>query len=230
MRFKLHHQIQSALMLAALALPASAPGQASVASGRGATSAVVGQWKGETNSSGSVADVSYEFYPNGTYARKVLLVNEYGWTVEGDVLLMAPVVAASDSGATYGKASAVRLAFRGDSLVASAGRERLHLHRVTAAVPESPLLGRWEGLTDMNEPVTQDFTADGRLIVSVVVSRAAGRFSMDGELIVWSEQIPLPKRTTSRYRMGDGKLTLIISPNLPPLELTKVDASIVDVR
>jgi hypothetical protein len=229
-RIELHHRIQSALLLAALALPASALGQGSVAPGRGATSAVVGQWKGETSSAGSVADVSYEFYPNGTYARKVLLVNEYGCTVEGDVLMMAPIVAATDSGATYGKASALRLAFRGDSLVATAGRERLHLHRVTVAVPESPLLGRWEGLTDMNEPVTQDFTADGRLIVSVVVSRAAGRYSMEGDLIVWSEQIPLPKRSTTRYRMGDGTLTLIVSPNLPPLELRKVDASIVDVR
>jgi hypothetical protein len=217
-------------MLAALALPASAASQATVASGRSTASAVVGQWKGATIAAGSLADVSYEFYPNGTYARKVLLVNEYGWTVEGDVLLMAPVIAASDSGATYGKASAVRLAFRGDSLVASAGRERLHLHRVTSAVPESPLLGRWEGITDMNEPVTQDFTADGRLIVSVIVSRAAGRFSMEGELIVWSEQIPIPKRSTSRYRMNDGKLTLILSPHLPPLELTKVDAGIVDAR
>jgi hypothetical protein len=181
-------------------------------------------------SSGSVADISYEFYPNGTYARKIVIVNEYGWTAEGDVLLMAPVIAATDTGVTFGKASAVKLAFRGDTLVASAGREKLHLHRVTTPVPESPLLGRWEGLSDLNEPVTQDFTVDGRLIVSVVVSRAAGRFSLAGDVIVWSEQIPLPKRSTTRYRMVDGTLNLIFNPDLPPLELKRVDAAIVDVR
>lgn len=188
------------------------------------SSSIVGQWKGETFAAGGVASVTLSFFANGTYARKIIVTNEYGWTLEGDVLLMAPVISIADSGKSYGKAAAVQLKVHDDStMIASAGNQSLRLKRVTALVPESPLLGRWEGLSDLNEAVTQDFTADGRLIVGVTVSREAGRYTTAGESITWATQIPVPGRKVSRYRLENGKLLIYTSPQLPPLELVRAE-------
>lgn len=188
------------------------------------SSSIVGQWKGETFAAGGIASVSLSFFANGTYARKVIVTNEYGWTLEGDVLLMAPVVAISDSGKSYGKAAAVQLRINDDStMIASAGKETLRLKRITALVSESPLLGRWGGMSDLNEAVTQDFTADGRLIVGVTVSREAGRYATAGESITWATQIPVPGRKVSRYRLENGKLLIYTNPQLPPLELVRAE-------
>ena len=187
-------------------------------------SSIVGQWKGETFAAGGTASVTLSLFANGTYARKIIVTNEYGWTREGDILLMAPVLAVSDSGNSYGKAAAVQLKVHDDSTMeATAGSESLRLRRITALVPESPLLGRWEGMSDLNEAVTQDFTADGRLIVGVTISREAGRYTTAGESITWATQIPVPGRKVSRYRLEDGKLLIYTSPQLPPLEMSRAE-------
>ncbi len=183
-----------------------------------------GEWKGETFAAGGVAGVTLNLYSNGTYARRIVVVSEYGWTLEGNALMLAALLARTDTGSTYGRAAIVRVQLIGDSLVARAGRDAVHLKRVTSLVEASPLLGRWEGLSDLNESVTQDFTADGRLIVSLTVSREAGRFSHDGEWINWAEQIPVPKNKKTRYRLEDGRLSVYFEPRLPPLELERVVA------
>jgi hypothetical protein len=209
-----------------LAVPGGAVGQLTNPPKRelASSSSIVGQWNGETFAAGGVASVTLSLFANGTYARKIILNSEYGWTLEGDVLLMAPVVAIADSGKSYGKAAAVQIKVHDDStMTASAGAQSLRLKRITTLVPESPLLGRWEGLSDLNEAVTQDFTADGRLIVGVTVSREAGRYTAAGESITWATQIPVPGRKVSRYRLENGKLLIYTSPQLPPLELSKAE-------
>jgi hypothetical protein len=193
--------------------------QSSPASAKpGAT--VAGEWRGETFAAGSVATITLNFYPNGTYARRIVTATEFGWTLEGeDKLILAPLTQISENGPTYGKAVSMRIRIAGDSLIATAGRQSLVLKRVTALVPETPLLGRWEGLSDMNEPLTQDFTADGRLIITVTHSREAGRYSVGSDAISWNVQIPIPSSRRTRYRLEDAKLTIYMNPKLPPIEL-----------
>ncbi len=212
------------LVFAPAELGAQAPASTPVAQAESPRSSLTGEWKGETFAAGGVAGITLNLYPNGTYARRIVVVSEYGWTLEGDALILAPLLAQTDTGATYGEAAFVRVELVGDSLVARAGRNAVHMKRITFPVEASPLLGRWEGLSDLNESVTQDFTADGRLIVSFTVSRAAGRFTLDGEWINWSEQIPVPEKKKTRYRLENNRLFVHFERRLPPLELERVVA------
>ncbi len=54
--------------------------------------------KGETFAAGGVAGAALNLYPNGTYARRIVVVSEYGWTLEGDALMLAPLLAQTDTG------------------------------------------------------------------------------------------------------------------------------------
>ena len=189
--------------------------------GAQSNASLVGEWRGETFAAGSSASMTLNLYANGTYARRITSVIEYGWTLEGERLLIAPVTAIENGAPTYGKAMAIRVKLDRDELSATVGKQSLVLKRVTEPVKESPILGRWEGLTDMNEPLTQDFTADGRLIISVTVSREAGRYTVNRESIHWAEQIPKPERRNSRFKLSDDRLTLFLNPKLPPIELSR---------
>jgi hypothetical protein len=196
--------------------------QSSTVSQHGA-SPLAGEWQGQTFAAGSAATVTLMLYANGTYSRRIVTATEFGWTLQGDgTLIMAPLVSVADDGNHYGKAVALGVTLMGDSLIARAGKNSIVLRRVTASVPETPLLGRWEGLSDMNEPLTQDFTADGRLIITVTHSREAGRWAVSAETINWTEQIPSPGKKRSRYRVEGEKLLIYMTPKLPPLELSRI--------
>jgi len=182
---------------------------------------LVGQWSGESYVGGTTGVVTMMLFANGTYSLKALSISQYGWTMDGNTLLLAPTVSQTDTSVSYGKASAIQVEFQGDSMIASAKGQKISLKRVTLPVKDAPLLGRWEGVTDTNELMTQDFTADGRLIVSVTLSREAGRYSIDEDMIKFEQQIPQPGRRKSRFKLSDGKLILYMSPRLPPLELAK---------
>jgi hypothetical protein len=208
------------LAMSAHPLGVGAFAQAQVASNGG--TGVVGEWSGETFSGGVGTRLLLNLYANGTYSQRSTIVTEYGWTLEGETLLMAPVVERGDD-MKYGKAMALGVKLEGDSLIATANRQRIVLRRQTAKVPHSPILGRWEGMSDLNEPITQDFTADGRLIITVVMKREAGRYSLARNEITWEEQIPSPKRRhRTRYRLAGDTLTLVSPSPLPSLELTRV--------
>ena len=199
----------------------SAAAQAQVASTDGGP-AVVGEWYGEMFSGGVGTRLLLNLYDNGTYSQRSTMVTEYGWTLDGETLLMAPVVERGDD-IKYGKAMALKVRLLGDSLIATANRQQIVLRRKTEKVDHSPMLGRWEGLSDLNEAITQDFTADGRLIVTVVLTREAGRYVVSRNEIAWAEQIPSPRRRhRSRYKLAGDTLTLISPSPLPSVELTRV--------
>jgi hypothetical protein len=185
-------------------------------------SPIVGKWKGETFAAGSTAEMTLDMFGNGTYARRVVATTEFGWTLDGSTLLLAPAIIGPAGEISYGRASGIHVVLAGDSLVASSGGQSMTLHRVTWPVKDAPLLGRWEGHSELNEGITQDFTADGRLIVAVTLSREAGRYTLDDGMINWEEQIPQPARKRSRYMLAEGRLKIFISPRLPPVELSKV--------
>ena len=186
------------------------------------TDEVVGKWTGDTFASGTVTSMTLALFRNGTYARKIVSSTEFGWTREGDMLMIAPAVSRVDQQVNYGKAATVRMKLSKDELVLSSGNSSITMKRVTWPVEGALLLGRWEGQSDLNEGVTQDFTADGRLIVTVTVSREAGRYSVDDGFIRFEEQIPFPGKKKSKFRLEDGKLILYFAPQLPPIEMVRV--------
>jgi hypothetical protein len=181
---------------------------------------LVGEWRGEVFSGGVGTRLLLNLFDNGTYSQRSTIVSEYGWTLEGDTLLMAPVI---ERGAQpkFGKAMALQLELAGDSLIAVAKKQQIVLRRQTVRVDHSPLLGRWEGMSDLNEPITQDFTHDGRLIITVVLTREAGRYSVSKREITWNEQIPRPRRHRTRYKLTDDTLTIFSPAPLPPVELVR---------
>ena len=196
----------------------------SVLFGAGATfenPALVGRWTGDTFAAGTTTSMTLDLFTNGTYARRIVAASELGWSMSGDTLLIAPLVSRVESATTYGKASAVLVKITGDQMVQSAGSSSLKLKRITSHVAASPMLGRWEGQGDLNEEVIQDFTLDGRLIVTVTVSREAGRWTINNDEIRWETQIPEPGRKKTKFKLQDGKLMLYIARELPPIEMTK---------
>src|SRR5215213_11402336 len=77
---------------------------------------MIGEWKGDTYIAGTVGTLTLNLFPNGTYSRLVSTSSEFGWTMEGDMLMMAPVAGVVAGEITYGKVSAVKLRFDDDSL------------------------------------------------------------------------------------------------------------------
>jgi hypothetical protein len=213
--------LKSGMTLAALTLiAASSTGAIHVQK----ISDIVGRWKGEFASDGTRTSVIIDFFPRGTYARRVDVISEFGWTLNGDALLLAPAVTRSDSEVSYGKPSVLKMRLADDVLVISDSAQSISLKRVSVPINESAILGRWEGQSDLNEGVTQDFLSDGRLIITVTLSREAGRFSLDGRSITFEEQIPTPQKKKSRYKIEEGKLVLFLRPDVPGMEMTRVAA------
>lgn len=191
------------------------------------TSDIVGRWHGAIEENGSSTEVSLEFFPNGTYARLVAIKSEFGWTQQGDVLLIAPAVARKNDELSYGKATAVSMKLSDSVLVLADAKQSISMRRATLRVNEAGLIGRWEGMSDLNEGITQDFLSDGRLIVRVALAREAGRYSVKDTQINWEIQIPDPRRSRSKFQLDGDKLTLFLLSGIPALELTRVRPQIV---
>jgi hypothetical protein len=182
---------------------------------------IVGRWTGEMTVGGASSSMTLDLFKNGMYARRIVVATELGWSVSGDTLIIAPVVSRTGGESSYGKASAVLVNITGDQMVQSAGQKSLTLKRVTWPVENSRILGRWEGQGDLNEEVIQDFTADGRLIITITVSREAGRWAIDNDHIRWETQIPEPGRKKSKFKFHEGKLILYLARDLPAIEMTR---------
>lgn len=142
--------------------------------------------------------------------------------MDGDALILAPAVSRTNNDVSYGKPSVLKMRLADDMLVISDSAQSISLRRVTVPINESAILGRWEGQSDLNEGVTQDFLSDGRLIITVTLAREAGRFSLDRKIITFEEQIPTPQKKKARYKIEDGKLVLYHTPDVPGMEMTRI--------
>lgn len=209
------------LVLVPIAMMSAVGSAQTTVASRDTPAPLVGEWRGEMFSGGVGTRLSLNIFGNGTYSQRSTMITEYGWTLDGETLLMAPVVERGDE-PKYGKALSLKIRLEGDTLTATASGERIVLRRLTVPIDNAPLLGTWEGMSDMNEPITQSFTSEGRLIVTVVIDRAAGRYSVNKNEITWAEQIPRPRRHRSRYKLENGRLTLISPAPLPPVELERI--------
>ncbi|HEX6573674.1 MAG TPA: hypothetical protein VF042_01785 [Gemmatimonadaceae bacterium] len=184
--------------------------------------AIIGRWNGEFVDNGVRTSITIDFFARGTYARRVDVISEFGWTQNGDVLLIAPAISKIENDVSYGKPSVVKMKLADDVLTISDSAQTISMKRVTVPINESQLLGRWEGQSEMNEGVTQDFLSDGRLIVTLTLAREAGRFSVDGGSITFEEQIPTPRKRKTKFRVEDGKLLMYLTPEVPALALVRV--------
>ena len=211
-------QVTSLLGLTTAALLSSATPQRA--------SELVGKWRGAVADNGSSTEVSLEFFPNGTYARLVVVKSEFGWTQQGDILLIAPAVERNENELSYGKATAVSMKLSDSVLVLSDPNQSISMKRATLRVNEAALIGRWEGITELNEGITQDFLSDGRLIITVALAREAGRYTVRDTQINWEVQIPEPHRTKSKFQLEGNKLTLFLASGLPALELNRVGTQV----
>jgi hypothetical protein len=184
---------------------------------------LVGRWQGSIGQDQTRTDVVLDFFPNGTYARRVSVTTEFGWTQEGDILLLAPAIDKKNNDITYGKATVVSMKLSDDLLTIADAKQSISMKRATAPVNESKLIGRWEGQSEMNEGIIQDFLSDGRLMVTVTLAREAGRYSIKDSKISWEVQIPQPHKTKSRFRMEGNKLMMFLTDDIPALEMTRVE-------
>jgi len=176
---------------------------------------LVGKWTSESGDAGARTQTKLEFFANGTYASRLVIVNEFGWTQQGNLLLLAPLIDNQGATPVYGKASVLQMKLDGDDLTISDKEQTINLKRVTVPINEAAILGRWEGKSAANEGVVQDFLSDGRLIISITMLGEAGRFSADSKNIQFEEQIPDPGKKKRRFRIENDKLTLFLKPNAP---------------
>ena len=183
---------------------------------------LVGRWTGETFANGTPARMTLEFFPNGTYERHVESTIELGWSLLGETLLVAPAIGVANGEIKYGRAAEVKVTLVGDEMMQSASGKSIRMARVTPLVPDNRIVGKWNGRSDDNDEVFQEFMPDGRLLVTVITSGEVGKWSVDGSTIKWQEQIPKPQLKTSKFKMKDGKLLVYIAPRLPVMEMTRV--------
>jgi hypothetical protein len=187
---------------------------------------ITGEWQGNVSTNTGTARMTLQLYRDGTYVKRIVFVNEYGWTAEGNTLIIAPSMRYGDS-TLFAKAMTMQMRLTDSSLVTKSGKDSLALHRFTYKVDQSPLLGRWQGQTEFGEELTEDFTADGRLIVSITLTHEAGRYSISKDVIDWWQQIPTPGKRRERFQVDGDKLKMFLSGNLPPIELTRSTDQIV---
>lgn len=181
---------------------------------------IAGEWEGNVSALGATARMTLNLFNDGTYVKRVVFVNEYGWTAVGNTLLIAPSVRYGDS-LLFAKAMSMDMKVTDSSLITKSGKDSLKLRRFTYPVAQSPLLGRWQGQTEFGEELTEDFTADGRLIVSITLTHEAGRYSVDKGNIEWWQQIPESRKRREKFEIDGDKLKVFLGPKVPALELTR---------
>ena len=183
---------------------------------------LAGTWQGGIEEGGTRTEVTVNLYANGKYARRVVVSSEFGWTASGEVLLLAPAIGRNENDIVYGKPTAVRMEIADSVMTITDSTRSISLRRVTVPINESRILGRWEGQSELNEGITQDFLSDGRLIVTVTLAREAGRYYVRNKSIDWEVQIPMPRRLKSRFTLDADKLTLYWGRGVPETAMTRV--------
>jgi hypothetical protein len=83
------------------------------------TNDLVGKWTSLTQEGGARTETSVEFFANRTYAHRMVIISEFGWTQQGNFLLLAPVIAMKNGEPQYGRASALQMKLDGDELTIS---------------------------------------------------------------------------------------------------------------
>lgn len=182
---------------------------------------MVGEWQGDIATDGAAARMTLFLFRDGTYVKRLVFVNEFGWTTEGNnTLLIAPSFRSGDS-LLYAKAMSMQMRLSDSSLVMKSGKDSLKLSRYTYKDDQFPLVGRWQGQTEFGEELTEDFTADGRLIASITLTHEAGRYSVNKNMIEWWQQIPTPKKRREKFEVDGNTLKVFPVGNVVPIKLTR---------
>lgn len=179
-----------------------------------------GEWRGLATKSSVNAQLALSLFHDGSYVRRMVIVNEFGWTAETNILNIAPVTRSGNE-LTYGQAMSMRMTVTGSSLTTRYGKDSIVLWRLGGAASDSSLLGRWQGETAAGEEVIEEFTPDGQLLVMITVARDAGHFIVASDAIEWRQQIPREGKRKEKFKLDGQKLRLFVDTGRRPVELSR---------
>ena len=160
--------------------------------------------------------MTLSLFRDGTYVKRVVLFNEFGWAADDSTLLIArPETRAKK--VTFGLPMLMHMTVTDSSLVVRSGNDSLRFRRFTRFNPQTPLVGRWHGESDLGEELTEDFVPDGRLFVSVTVTREAGMYSVKHGAIEWEVQLPNSAMHRDKFRIDGNKLRIFLASEQKPV-------------
>jgi hypothetical protein len=168
-------------------------------------------------------------FTDGTYVKRVVLVNEFGWTADDTILMIARSQVQAKK-VTFGPPMSTRMTVSDSFLVVKSANESLTLRRLTRFDPKAPLVGRWHGESDLGEELTEDFLADGRLVVGVTLTREAGMYSVKRGAIEWEVQLPNSETRRERFRIEGNRLTIFGNSQQKPIVWERSPIQLVDNR
>jgi hypothetical protein len=195
------------------------------ASPSGRDSHLDGEWRGLAAQSSLKTQLALSLFRDGSYVRRMVIVNEYVWTAEPNRLNIAPVIR-KENDVDYGKTIAMEMRIDGSSFMTRVGKDSIVLYRLGPATSDSSIIGRWSGETAAGEEVIEEFAPDGQLLIMVTLARDAGHFVVAKDAIQWRQQIPDDRKSSSRFKMDGVKLKLYADSGGPPVELIRAPVQI----
>lgn len=179
-----------------------------------------GEWRGQAVKSSLNTQLALSLFRDGSYVRRVVVVTEFAWTAEPNILHIAQVTRKKNV-LEYGQAMSVRMTVTPSALTTRYGSDSIVLYRLGAPEADSSLIGRWQGESASGEEVIEEFAPDGQLLVMVTVARDAGRFSVAPDEIEWRQQIPSEGKRKEKFRIEGPKLKLFVDTGRAPVELIR---------
>lgn len=190
---------------------------------------LTGEWQVNVNTNGALARMTLSLYRDGTYVKRVVMVNEFGWSATDTTLLIAPSEKKGTK-VTFGPPMLMQISVTDTSLVARSHDDSLKFRRFTRVNPQSPLVGRWHGESDLGEELIEDFAPDGSLSVGVTITREAGMYSVKGGAIEWEVQLPNSAMRRERFRIDGDKLRIFGNPGAGPTIWERSPFQLIDNR
>lgn len=189
---------------------------------------LVGEWQGNVNTAGALARMTLSLFRDGTYVKRVVFINEFAWATSDDTTLLIARPETHAKKITLGPPMSMHMSVSDSFLVVNSGNDFLKFRRFTPFDPQAPLIGRWHGESDLGEELTEDFAPDGRLFVSVTLTREAGMFSVKRGAIEWEVQLPNSAMHHEKFRIDGNKLKIFVNSEQKPMVWERAPYQLVD--
>jgi hypothetical protein len=131
-----------------------------------------GEWRGFAAKSSLNTQLALSLFNDGSYVRRMVIVTEFAWTAEPNILNIAPVIRRRND-LDYGQAMSMAMRITESSLMTRFGKDSIILYRLGPSAPDLSLIGRWQGETAAGEEVVEEFAPDGQLLMMVTGARHA---------------------------------------------------------
>src|SRR4051812_34299119 len=90
---------------------------------------LIGEWRGAAVQSSVNTQLALSLFNDGSYVRRIAMVNEFAWTSEPHLLNIAEVIHKGND-VQYGRAMAVRMSVTATSLTTRYGNDSIVLYRL----------------------------------------------------------------------------------------------------